>query len=136
MTMLGLGGIGIVAAFFFGTLFLLASLDRQSRDALRMEHAKLLREALDQYRAARGTYPSPFLDNPADDLKPLLVDGGFLRSIPRDPLPNQTYRYTTAGATDGQRYGMKFSLEGSGDCLTGVKAQGSGWWGKLPACPF
>jgi hypothetical protein len=122
--------------FFFGTLFLLNSMDKRSRDALRVEHAKLLKSALDRYFKTRGSYPSPFPDNPVDDLNSFLVGGGYLSSIPRDPLPSQSYRYTTAGPAELQRYGLKFSMEQSGDCLTGVKFEGSGWWGTLPTCPF
>src|SRR5450759_5315062 len=105
MTLIGVGGIAIVAGFFFGTLFILNSIDSRSRNALRAEHARMLKTALERYHATRGIYPSPFPDNPADDLKAALVDGGYLRNIPRDPLPGRSYRYTTAGMTDGQRYG-------------------------------
>jgi hypothetical protein len=130
------GGVAIVAASFFGTLFLLNSMDSGKRDAQRKEDVKILRSALGQYRAARGVFPGPFPDNSADDLKAALIDGGYLKAIPRDPLPPRSYRYTTAGVTDGQRYGLRISTEREGECITGVGFEGAGWWGKLPSCPF
>src|ERR1043165_5971661 len=98
------GGSAVVLTFFFGTLFYLNSTDATARAALRVEHAKLIQAALERYHAAHGTYPAPFPDNPVDDLKPTLVDTGYLRSIPHDPLPGHSYRYTTAGRTNGQSY--------------------------------
>ncbi len=130
------GGVAIVAVSFFGTLFVLNSMDSKTRDAQRKEDARIIRSALGQYRAARGVFPSPFRENPADDLKAALVDGGYLKSIPRDPLPPRSYRYTTDGVTDGQRYGLKISTEREGDCITGVGFEGAGWWGRFPPCPF
>jgi hypothetical protein len=134
--LLCIGGAGIVATFFFGTLFALNSLDIRSRDAIRIGHAKLLKDALNRYHATRGTFPTTFPDNSVEDLKPFLVDGGYLTAIPRDPVPTQTYRYTTGSATDGQRYGLRVSLEGTGNCVTGVNFEGNGWWAPAPACPF
>jgi hypothetical protein len=131
-----MGGVGIVAIFFFGTLFALNSMDIRSRDAIRMGHAKLLKDALNRYHAAHGAFPTTFPDNPVEDLKPFLVDGGYLNAIPRDPLPTQTYRYATGSVADGQRYGLRFSMEEIGNCVTGVNVEGSGWWAPAPACPF
>lgn len=132
-----LGGLSVVVVFFFGTLLLLNSYDARQRDMLRAEHATSLKRALDRYHATRGVFPTGRVaDNPADDLAPQLVGGGYLRAVPRDPLPERSYRYTTDGASDGQRYGLKISLERAGDCLTGVGSEGRGWWGALPPCPF
>jgi hypothetical protein len=130
-----LGGVGIVAVFFFATLFALNLMDIRSRDAIRVGHAKLLKDALNRYHAARGKFPTPFPDNSVEDLKPALVDGGYLKAIPSDPLPTQTYRYTT-GSLDGQRYALKIPLEGAGTCVTGVNFDGTGWWAPAPVCPF
>jgi hypothetical protein len=77
MAIISVGGIGIVAGFFFGTLLILDSIDAASRDAIRAQHAKILKAALERYRATHGAYPSPFPDNSADDLKSALVDGGY-----------------------------------------------------------
>lgn len=132
-----LGSLSIIAIFFFGTLLLLNSYDAAQRDALRAEHAAMLKRALDRYHATRGVFPPGRLaDNPVDDLAPQLLGGSYLRAIPRDPLPERSYRYTTDGADDGQRYGLKIPLERTGDCLTGIGTEGRGWWGTLPPCPF
>jgi len=130
------GSVAIVAAFFFGTLFVFNMMDERARDTQRTADVKLLKSALERYHEARGAYPQ-FPDNFVDDLKTALVDSGYLRGIPHDPLAGGAYRYTTSGASDGQGYGLKVGLERSGDCLTGVRTAGTGWWGgKLPDCPF
>lgn len=140
------GGISVVAFFFFGTLFLLdhfdsSSNDPKSRDALRSSHAEALKKALESYRSAFRKYPT-FPDNLVDDLAPALVGGGFLREIPQDPSGRATqYRY--ASLTDGTAYGLLFHLEvakgkipAGGQCLTGVGIQGKDWYGAPPSCPF
>lgn len=135
------GAATIVAFFFFGTLIAMNYWDVAKRNALRAEDAKSLKVALERYHATKGSYP-PFPDNPVGDLKEALVAGGYLRSIPQDPLwPAQMYRYTTNTVADGSRYGLLFSLEEGGGgsfhrCLTGVGTSSSGWWGQPPDCPF
>jgi hypothetical protein len=140
--LMSIGGLAIVALFFFATLFVLQYLDPGARDRIRAEHIKSLRAALESYRSARGSYPI-YPDNPVDDLKKDLVDGGFLTAIPADPLRGspggQQYRYVS----DGRRYGMLIKLEAGsskipsgGLCLTGVETKGSGMWREPPDCPF
>jgi hypothetical protein len=129
-----LGGLAIVAFFFFGTLLVLDYRDRnqspeQARDALRAEHARLIKDALERYRTARGTYPV-FPDNPISDLKAALVDTKYLASVPVDPVTGKQYRYVS----DGKVYGMLFSLETGASCLVGTS--GRGFWGNPPMCPF
>jgi type II secretory pathway pseudopilin PulG len=136
------GGMAVVAISFFGTLFILNNADSRARDSLRTEHAKLLKAALEQYRGAHGSYPATFFDNPITDLRAALVGGGFLSTIPVDPLWADTerqYRYVSAGKT----YGLLVHLElangkiaAQGACLTGVGTDGTGWWGGQPDCPF
>jgi hypothetical protein len=129
-----IGAIAIVAVFFFGTLSILSAMEAKSRDAQRAAHAGLIKAALQRYHDTHGTYPQ-FPDNFVDELKATLVDGGYLNSIPHDPLPDRAYLYTTGGVVNG--YGLKITLERSGECLTGVNTVGNNWWGgALPACPF
>jgi hypothetical protein len=136
------GGMAVVGTFFFGTLFILNNSDSRARDSLRVEHVKLLRAALERYRSASGTYPAPFFDNPITDLRAALVDGGYLPTIPVDPLwagTTKQYKYVSAG----RNYGLLLHLElangkiaAQGTCLTGVGTAGTGWWGGQPDCPF
>lgn len=135
------GGMAVVAISFFGTLFILNNADSRTRDALRAEHAKSLKAALGQYHSAHGSYPAAFFDNPVTDLQAALVGGGFLPTIPVDPLwadAERQYRYVSAGKT----YGLLIHLElangeiARGACLTGVGTEGTGWWGGQPDCPF
>ena len=141
---LALGGIAVIAVFFFGTLYVLDYLEPgRNRDAIRADHARSLKAALQRYRASRGNYPFPFPGNPLTDLKKELVDGGFLPAIPQDPLwglKDNSYQYVSSG---GQTYGMLFHLEhatgpvaAGGACVTGFGTAGTGWWGQPPPCPF
>ncbi|MBR0752659.1 hypothetical protein JQ604_10730 [Bradyrhizobium jicamae] len=128
------GGVCIVAVFFFGTLYYLNSSDATSRDATRVANVRLLKSALDRYRVAKGRYPAPFPDNPVEDLKPALVDGGLLKSLPADPS-DRVMRYSVGGGTEGKRYALKVPLE-TGDCVTGIGFEQSGWYAPAPPCPF
>lgn len=140
-----LGGFAIVLALFYGTLPGLqwwdaqpSSLARASRSATRAEHARLLRDALERFRSTNGSYPV-LHNKPVDDLKPALVDGGYLKSIPAEPRYNdKPYRYTTDGSPDGQRFGLLFPVEGGGLCVIEVGATSTGWWNgrPRPRCHF
>ncbi|SHM80668.1 hypothetical protein [Bradyrhizobium lablabi] len=109
--------------------------DPIKRNALRAYHATILKNALADYRSDHNSFPGPLPDNSVEDLGPALVGGGYLAEIPTDPSGRE-YRYTTAGAQNGQRYGLKITLDNNRDCITGVGAEKSGWWGTLPPCPF
>jgi hypothetical protein len=138
------GGLTIFVLFFFGTLFIfdLFSSSR-ANNRLRAEQVTLLSDALGKYHQARGVYPS-FPDNPVDDLKKDLVDGGFLKAIPSDPARSsnrQQYRY----AGGSQTYGILVMLEpepflvgtrNAVECVVGANIKGSGAWGDPPPCPF
>jgi hypothetical protein len=137
------GGIAIVALFFFGTLFLLDLREIRGRNAVRAENARSVKAALEKYRATRGTYPFPFSGGTLDLLKPHLVDGGYLRSIPTDPLWRQAASQYSYVSTGGATYGLLIHLETmmgasqSGTaCITGLGTAGTGWWGQPPECPF
>jgi hypothetical protein len=140
-----LGGVAIVAGSFFGTLFILNRMDAlEYPDSIRSDHAKMIKAALEKYRSARGAYPSPFTGNPLSDLKPFLVDTGYLRAIPEDPDPataaTKQYRYVS---DDGKVFGILLPLKfaagkvpAGGNCVTGVGSSGRGWWSSAPDCPF
>jgi hypothetical protein len=136
------GACAIVAASFFGTLLVLDHWPYKNRDSLRASDARALKSALEKFHAAHGNYPQPFPANPVTDLKAALVDGGYLPSIPDDPLWGRTenqYYYVSGGPS----YGLLFHLEAAngkipagGRCITGVGTAGTGWWGQPPDCPF
>lgn len=83
----------IVAIFFFGTLFVL-DWPEKDLDSMRSEDAGSLKGAFAKSRAEQRSY-SPFPDNHVIDLKKALVDGGYLNSIPDDPLRQRTFNTAT-----------------------------------------
>jgi hypothetical protein len=135
------GAQAILLTFFFGTLFVLNYLDvPATRNRIRIEHGRLLKSALASFHKDRGSYPT-LPDNPVDDLKSALVDGGYLKAIPREPDPARTqYRYSSSGTI----YALLFVQEKEptllGEkpgkaCLEGV-GNVSGLWGLTAACEF
>jgi len=140
------GGFAVLMITYWGTLRFIGSPGYENNQ-LRASHARLLAEALEKYRQARGMYPI-LQDNPVDDLKPALVDGKFLDAIPSDPARETTGRqYRYAGG--GRAYGLLITLEpepamanvgkarpATMTCATGVNVRGSGAWDDPPACPF
>jgi hypothetical protein len=99
-----------------------------SPDQLRAGTAKQLMAALEKYRSAKGAYPV-FANNRVADLKPALVDGGFLSDIPRDLTDAQPMRYIS---TTGTSYGI-LSTKNRQPCLIEVGITNTGWWGLTSA---
>jgi hypothetical protein len=95
-----------------------------SPDQIRAGTAKLLMSALEKYRTAKGAYPR-FINNPITDLRPALVDGGFLSDIPRDLTDAQPMRYIS---NSGTSYGI-LSTKNRQPCLIEVGISNTGWWG-------
>ena len=93
-------------------------------DQVRAGAAKLLMAALEKYRTAKGAYPR-FINNPITDLRPALVDGGFLSDIPRDLKDAQPMRYIS---NSGTSYGI-LSTKNRQPCLIEVGINNTGWWG-------
>lgn len=93
-------------------------------DQMRANTAKLLMAALEKYRSAKGAYPL-LPNNRITDLKPTLVDGGFLKEIPPDDIPGaQPMRYIS---NTGTSYGI-LSAENGKQCMIEVGVSNSGWW--------
>jgi hypothetical protein len=136
------GGLAIVAISFFATQWVLGYFDAKNRDAVRAQHITQIRNAVESYSKARGSFPA-LPDRPVGELKMALVDGGFLPQIPVDPLwgsTNKGYRYYSDGKNN---YALLVWLEqahglvpAGGMCLTGRGTEGSGMWGQPPDCPF
>ena len=129
--------LGLFAAFLLITPHFYGP---AARDRTRVAQAHTLKDALERYHRDHGSYPA-LPDNPVDDLKTSLVDGGYLSGIPVHPLAPEKgdqYRYVS----DGSFYGLLFNMEvindvgRSGACITGVKTAGTGIWGQPPDCPF
>jgi hypothetical protein len=95
-----------------------------SPDQVRAGTAKLLMAALEKYRTAKGAYPR-LVNNPIADLRPTLVDGGFLSDIPRDLSDAQPMRYIS---NTGTSYGI-LSTKNRQPCLIEVGISNTGWWG-------
>jgi hypothetical protein len=93
-------------------------------DQMRANSAKQLMAALEKYRSAKGAYPI-LGNNRITDLKPALVDGGFLKEIPPDDIPGaQPMRYISH---TGASYGILSAKKGK-QCLIEVGASDTGWW--------
>jgi hypothetical protein len=99
-----------------------------SPDQIRAGTAKQLMAALEKYRSAKGVYPV-LSNNRLTDLKPALVDGGFLNEIPRDLTDAQPMRYTSITGTS---YGI-LSTKNRQPCLIEVGINNTGWWGLSSA---
>lgn len=133
-----IGGLAILVASFVGTLYFLDSLNFQTLDSIRIEHAKSLKAALEKYRAVHGKYPTSNPDNDLAALRSPLVDGGFIAQLPVDPYWTSgrinKYRYR---ALDGKSYGLLFYME-LGPCQTGTGVASTGPWDgrQITACSF
>jgi hypothetical protein len=99
-----------------------------SPDQMRASTAKQLMAALEKYRSAKGVYPV-LSNNRITDLKPALVDGGFLNEIPRDLTDAQPMRYISGTGTS---YGI-LSTKNRQPCLIEVGINNTGWWGLSSA---
>jgi hypothetical protein len=95
-----------------------------SPDQTRAGTARLLMAALEKYRGAKGAYPL-LGNNRITDLKPTLVDSGFLAGIPPDLSDAQPMRYIS---TTGTSYGILSTKNGQ-PCLIEVGISNTGWWG-------
>ena len=73
-----IASIGILATIALPTL---KNLPRRAAEAALKTDLNTFRKVIDQYKADKGHYP-PTLD--------ALVDDGYLRSIPRDPITKST----------------------------------------------
>jgi general secretion pathway protein G len=72
------------------------SVDRAKDAALRTD-LRMMREAIDKFRADTGQYPK--------DLKQL-VDARYLRAIPKDPVTDSASTWSPEGDPDGVTAGM------------------------------
>ena len=131
-----IGGLAVIAASFLVTLYIVDTKNSPAtRDAQRVDDIRRTREAIKRYYQARKAYPV--------DLK-LLVEAGYLSSIPVDPLWSATdrkYQYYSNGISN---FGLLVWLEQAHDnlpadrpCRTGVGTKESEMWSSnMLECPF
>jgi hypothetical protein len=144
--LLVLGALAIVMASFFVTLLILNSMETprtpaEMRNAIRAEHARQLKAALEKFKAAKKSYPASADFNDIGGLQGDLVGGGYLAELPSDPQSanGKKYRY----ASNGTVYGLLFELEAGPDgvpaaatCITRAKNDTASFKGFAPDCPF
>jgi hypothetical protein len=129
------GGIAIIAVSFTMTTYILETRSTPAtRDAQRIDDIRKIKEAVRSYRRVRNAFPT--------DLK-LLVDGGFINSIPVDPVWSATekkYQYYSDGVNN---FGVLVWLEeahgavpAGKSCRTGQGTKESAMWGDTLDCPF
>jgi hypothetical protein len=135
-------GVAAVAALAFAAMtYLIEASSPQGRNQTRAKDATSVKLALEDYRKARGVYPigdGKSLSTVEKDL----VEGGFLKAIPKDPRPElMEYLY----ASDGKVYGLLVRLEATETaagtvaavlCMIGVGTTGTGIFGEPPPCNF
>lgn len=102
----------------------------------RVRDAGLLMGLLDEYRAAKGTYPVlPGIDVPIAELTAALATSGVgLRSGMRFRDLDRDARYVS---NSGESYGLLYHVSHFGNpvtCLVEVGAHRSGWWKQPPSC--
>lgn len=104
--------ISIIALFTILPILAYTSYLKKTRDEKRKSDISKVAQALESYKAEKGTYP-PDLQS--------LVSGGFLPDIPTDPLngqkvpwdPNQTFGYSFSNP-DGTTYSLSAFMENGG----------------------
>ena len=144
--LLVLGGLAVLVGSFFATTLILDFMDTmrtpaEARNAMRAEHARQLKAALEKFRAAYKTYPASPDFNDIGNLHRDLVDGGYLAELPGDPQSanGKKYRY----ASNGSVFGLLFELEAgpdgtpaAGTCISRANTDTTSFKGFAPDCPF
>ena len=83
--------IGILASVVLASL---NSARKKGRDARRIADIKQIQLASELYFDANSTYP------PTATWETAISDGGFMTSVPKDPLTAVSYKYILVSATD------------------------------------
>ena len=122
-----------ILAVYFGYVYL----SRPGAYGVPIRDTVLLRGLLDDYRAAKGTYPMlPGVDVPIAQLTDTLAASGVtFHSRIRFTNLDKDARYVS---NTGQTYGLLYHFSQSGQpvrCLIEVGAHQSGWWKQPPPCP-
>lgn len=128
--------VAVVAVSVLTAYFSYVYWSRPEAYQARVRDAELLMGLLNEYRAAKGTYPVlPGVDVPIAELIAALATSGVgfrsgmrLRDLDRDA------RYVS---NNGESYGLLYHISQFGNpvtCLVEVGAHHSGWWKQPPSC--
>ena len=92
--------IGIIAALAVPQF---KNTPRKAKEAVLKEDLYILRDLIDQHFTDKGKYPTALQD---------LVDAGYLRRIPEDPLTGSTesWQIETVPAEDGEEAGGVYDV--------------------------
>lgn len=105
--------IGILASIIMANL---SSAKQKARDARRMADMDAFKKALVLYSNEHATYPvvsGTTTLTGSDSVSSDLTGGGFITSIPTDPM-SPTYTYDYSSDATGTSYMLSFCLETSG----------------------
>lgn len=104
--------IAIIALFTILPILAYTSYQKKSRDEKRISDISRVAQALESYKAEKGTYPMNLED---------LVKDGYLPDLPKDPFDGQQLSWST----DGETYKYLFeSADGSDYTLTAPLEEG------------
>ena len=103
--------ITIIAILSAIGLVLYGSFIKSARDAKRQSDLKFIQSALEDYHADRLSYPATFTFGVA------FLDSGreYMKEVPKDPQPSQSYSYVPSGCTDSvcTGYCLYANMEGN-----------------------
>jgi len=90
-----------------------------AKEATLKENLFVLRDVIDQYYADNGKYPQALTD---------LVEKGYIRRIPKDPLTGSTESWVLVQATDeqGQQAGV-YDVRSGSEGVAGDGSKYSDW---------
>lgn len=124
--------LGIVIVFITLPALTYGSYLKKVRDLRRKSDVNSIQQALEQYRANNGLYPTE------ETWKDVLVEGGYIATIPNDPkegepVPNETgltYEYVYISNPQENTYQLRAFLEGTTD------QSGTGYYVVSPVGPI
>jgi general secretion pathway protein G len=90
-----------------------------AKEATLKENLFVLRDVIDQYYADNGKYPQALTD---------LVEKGYIRRVPKDPLTGSTENWVLVQATDeqGQQAGV-YDVRSGSEAVAGDGSKYSDW---------
>ena len=128
----------VIAVLTSITAIAYRSTQADSRDKKRIADVMILKSAIDEYYADKGSYPNPTCSGRggtyecwSNEAWQLLKDQGYLQKVPTTDLGTPNYVWLWSSNTS---YGIYVPLEDS-YCKTGKNVQND-WWGSLTTTPM